>query len=64
MKGKILSVLFSLMLVFGMIIAACDNGAVLEDPTKDDTDKSTLDFDDTVQGKGERAINHELGIDF
>jgi hypothetical protein len=27
MKGKILSALFSLMLVFGMIFAACDNGA-------------------------------------
>jgi hypothetical protein len=28
MKGKILSVLFGLMLVFGMIFAACDNGAM------------------------------------
>jgi len=28
MKGKILSVLFCLMLVFGMIIASCDDGTL------------------------------------
>jgi hypothetical protein len=27
MKGKILIVLFSLMLVFGLLIASCDDGA-------------------------------------
>jgi len=31
MKGKILSVLFCLMLAFGMIFAACDNGPIIED---------------------------------
>jgi len=33
MKGKILSVLFCLMLVFGMVFAACDNGEIVKDPS-------------------------------
>jgi len=45
MKGKILSVLFSLMLVFGMFLASCDNGALPENPTKDKADESTLEFE-------------------
>jgi len=44
MKGKLLSVLFCLMLVFGMIMAACDNGAYPKDPNKDKDGKTTLDF--------------------
>jgi hypothetical protein len=44
MKGKILSVLFCLMLVFGMIFAACDNGDVPTDPYKDDAKKTALDW--------------------
>jgi hypothetical protein len=35
MKGKILIVLFSLVLVFGMLVASCDNGDYPKDPTKD-----------------------------
>jgi len=44
MKGKILSVLFCLMLVFGMVFAACDNGAIKEPPKNDGNDK-VLDWD-------------------
>jgi len=35
MKGKILSVLFCLMLAFGMVFAACDNGPIEKDPSTD-----------------------------
>jgi len=38
MKGKILSVLFCLMLAFGMVFAACDNGAI-EKNTSTDSNK-------------------------
>ena len=49
MKGKILSVLFCLILVFGMILAACDNGAapdIKSDPPK----KVILDSPDSTEG--------------
>jgi hypothetical protein len=36
MKGKILSVLFCLMLVFGMLLVACDNGEVPKNDTPTD----------------------------
>ena len=35
MKGKIISVLFCLMLVFGLLVS-CDNGALKEQPYKND----------------------------
>jgi hypothetical protein len=44
MKGKILSVLFSLMLIFGMIIVSCDNPDIIKDPTSDDGKNVVLDF--------------------
>jgi hypothetical protein len=45
MKGKILSVLFCFMLVFGMLIVSCDNGDRPVDPNKDSTTgKTTVDF--------------------
>jgi hypothetical protein len=51
MKGKILSVLFSLMLVFGMIFAACDNGVQPDDPYKSDPSKGkALDYTKAGQG--------------
>jgi len=58
MKGKILSVLFTLMLVFGMLIASCDNGAMPEDPNKSDANKTTLDF----TKKTEADVNTALGL--
>jgi hypothetical protein len=56
MKGKIvLSVLFSLMLVFGMIIVSCDNAAYPADPYKDNTDpkdvKTAYDWDDDFRAR-------------
>jgi hypothetical protein len=49
MKGKLLIVLFSLMLVSGLLIAACDNPAYPEDPYKDnhtgDSRKNAADWD-------------------
>jgi hypothetical protein len=44
MKGKILSVLFCLMLVFGMIFAACNDGDIIKDPSSDDGKNKVLDF--------------------
>jgi len=44
MKGKIISVLFCLMLIFGMILAACDNPAIIDDPTSKDGTNTVLDF--------------------
>jgi len=44
MKGKILSVLFCLMLVFGMIFVACDNGDIVKDTSSDDGKTKVLDF--------------------
>ena len=38
MKGKIISVLFCLMLVFGMFVVTCDNGALKEQPYTNDGD--------------------------
>jgi hypothetical protein len=52
MKGKVLIVLFSLMLVFGMLVVSCDNGDFPKDPSKDaqgndivDNHKSAGDFE-------------------
>jgi len=44
MKGKILSILFCLMLAFGMIIASCDDGAMPKDPSSDDGKNVTTEF--------------------
>jgi hypothetical protein len=44
MKGKITIVLLSLVLVFGMIAASCDDGAFPEDPYKNDTKNSVTDL--------------------
>ena len=43
MKGKILSILFCLVLVFGMIFAACDNGVAPENKSEAGK-KVILDF--------------------
>jgi hypothetical protein len=57
MKGKIISVLFCLMLVFGMLLASCDDGAYPEDP-KDDAKKTTLDWGaNSLKGKGSAVVN-------
>jgi hypothetical protein len=62
MKGKILSVLFCLILVFGMLFAACDNGDYPKDPTKDadgvktDLNKTVLDFTIKTQDGVEGAL--------
>jgi len=42
MKGKILSVLFCLMLAFGMIFAACDDGDIVKNPSTDSN--TVLDY--------------------
>jgi hypothetical protein len=66
MKGKITSILFCLMLVFGLLIASCDNGATPKDPTFDDNgtktdlNKTVLDF--SKQGAGEEAVNSALKL--
>ena len=44
MKGKIISVLFCLMVVFGMLFVSCDNGALKEDPYKTDENKVAVDW--------------------
>ena len=50
MKGKILlSVLFCLILVFGMLFAACDNGAAKEDPYKNDNTKTAVDWNPAIR---------------
>jgi hypothetical protein len=64
MKGKILSVLFCLILVFGMFFAACDNGDYPKDPTKAadgtkneaDQNKTVLDFTTKTQSGVEDAL--------
>ena len=43
MKGKVLIVLASLALVFGMLIASCDNDLLPKDPYKDDPNKTAFD---------------------
>jgi hypothetical protein len=66
MKGKILSVLFCLMLVFGMLFAACDNGAFTENPSKDDNNKKVLEYGgpdkNTYNSSTEGGINGDLGL--
>ena len=50
MKGKILSVLFCLMLVFGMIFVACNNGDIIKDPSSADGKTKILDFTPGTNG--------------
>ena len=57
MKGKILSILFCLVLVFGMILAACDNG-VAPDIKQDPGKKVILDSPAST----ESGINGALGL--
>jgi len=62
MKGKIvLSVLFCLMLAFGMIVS-CDNGAFPVDPNKDSDTVNTLDHPEGGNVFGEEAVNGALGL--
>jgi len=48
MKGKVLIVLFSLALVFGMLMASCDNGTAPADPYKTDSHKWAGEFNPEV----------------
>ena len=57
MKGKILIVLFSLVLAFGMVVVSCDNGDFPKDPNKDangasipNNHSSALEFDGLSDG--------------
>jgi hypothetical protein len=59
MKGKILSILFGLMLVFGMLIASCDNNVAPKDES-DPPKKVILDFN---SGRTESTINTALGLE-
>jgi hypothetical protein len=59
MKGKILSVLFGLMLVFGMVFVACDNGVAVKPPTGDTI---VLDFTGPG-GNGLGYANYETDDD-
>jgi hypothetical protein len=57
MKGKILSVLFGLMLVFGMLIVSCDNNVAPKNES-DPPKKVILDFSKNT----EADVNVALGL--
>jgi hypothetical protein len=58
MKGKVISVLFCLMLVFGMLLASCDDGAMPKDDSSSDGKTKILDV--TMHGQGAAAVNKKI----